>query len=353
MKTVDEIYQDMLTAYEERAGYVPEEGCELSIRLYAAAAQIQALSIQSQWVLAQSFPQTAEGEYLDHHAVVCGLSRIPAATAAGTLRFLVESASPSERIIEAGTVCMTAAGVRFVTTEDAILEAGALFADAAAEAVESGSAGNAAAGTVTVMTACPVGITGCTNPVMFSGGVDAESDETLRKRVLESYQRLPNGANAAWYEATALGCEGAAAAVAVGRARGIGTVDVYVASAAGVPDEALLEAVRAVLEVNREIAVDVEVKAPATVTVDVTAEIEAAEGADFTQAAAAAEAAVGGWFNGSLLGRPVRMAELGRLIYAVDGVENYRLLSPTADLAAEATVLPVLGTVTVKRMGEE
>ena len=90
MKTVDEIYQELLAGYRERAGYAPEEGCDLSLRLYAAAAQIQALFLQSDWVLAQSFPQTAEGTYLEHHAEVCGLNRIPAAKAVGTLRFLTE-----------------------------------------------------------------------------------------------------------------------------------------------------------------------------------------------------------------------------------------------------------------------
>ena len=57
------------------------------------------------------------------------------------------------------------------------------------------------------MQACPVAITACTNPKAFSGGSDLEDDEALRSRILESYQRLPNGANAAWYEQTAIGYE--------------------------------------------------------------------------------------------------------------------------------------------------
>lgn len=351
MKTIDEIYQELLEAYRERAGYIPADSCDLSIRLYAAAAQIQALSMQSEWVLAQSFPQTAEGAYLEHHALVCGLSRIPAAKAVGTLRFRVESASQSDWTIAAGTVCMTAGEVRFVTTEDAVLAAGELYVDAPAEAVESGAGGNAAAGTVTVMTACPVGITGCTNPEAFAGGMDREDDTALRQRVLRSYQRLPNGANAAWYEAAALGCDGVAAAAVVGRARGIGTVDVYVASHAGAPGAELLAAVQEALTAAREIAVDVEVKAPETTAVDVAVEIAVKDGAVFADVQEDVEAAVTGWFNGGLLGKDVRMAELGQLIYTVDGVENYHLLTPAADQGAEATILPVLGTLTVTEIG--
>jgi hypothetical protein len=44
------------------------------------------------------------------------------------------------------------------------------------------------------------------------------------------------------------------------------------------------------------------------------------------------------------------LVELGSRIYAVEGVENYRLSAPTEDLAADAMVLPVLGTLTITEM---
>ena len=47
MKSVDEIYQELLAAFARRAGFTPEDACDLSVRLYAAAAQIQALDIQA------------------------------------------------------------------------------------------------------------------------------------------------------------------------------------------------------------------------------------------------------------------------------------------------------------------
>ena len=175
-------------------------------------------------------------------------------------------------------------------------------------------------------------------------------DASLRSRILESYQRLPNGANAAWYEQTAMGHEGVAAARAVGRARGIGTVDVYIATAAGLPNGTLLAAVQADLQERREIAVDVQVKAPAAVEMDVSAELAVREGADFSAVKAAAEQALASFFSGRRLGGPVLLAELGDLLYHVEGVENYRLLAPAADLAAEDGTLPMLGRVTVTEM---
>ena len=350
MKTTEEIYQSLLASFAQRAGFTPEPDCDLAVRLYAAAAELQALDIQGEWVLNQSFPQTAQGIYLDYHAQMRGITRTAATKAVGTIRFSVQSASQTDLTVSAGTVCMTADETRFQTTAEAVLEAGELSVDAPAEALEAGRAGNAAAGTVRILTACPVGITGCTNPTPFTGGSDQEGDESLRSRILESYQRLPNGANAAWYEQTAMSHSGVAAARAVGRARGIGTVDVYIATAAGLPGAELLQEVQADLRERREIAVDVQVKSPEAEAVTVTAELAIREGVDFPAVKAAAEQALAGFFSGQRLGEPVLLAELGDLVYHVKGVENYRLLSPTADLAADDTKLPVLGTLTITEM---
>ena len=72
VKTVEEIYQEMLSAYGEKTGVAPAEGCDLSARLYACAAQVFSLYVQAGWVARQAFPQTAEGEYLDRHAQLRG-----------------------------------------------------------------------------------------------------------------------------------------------------------------------------------------------------------------------------------------------------------------------------------------
>jgi len=351
LKSIDEIYQELLAAFGERAGFTPADNCDLSLRLWAAAAQIQALGIQADWVLDQSFPQTAQGIYLDRHGAMRGITRLPATKAVGTLRFSVDSAPIADISISAGTVCMTADETRFQTTAPVILAAGTLSIDAPAEALESGSRGNAVPGSVCILTACPMAVTACVNPEAFSGGSDAETDETLRNRILESYLRLPNGANAAWYEQTAMACSGVVAAKAIGRARGIGTVDVYVAEENGLPSAELLETLQADLQQKREIAVDVAVKAPNVQAVNVTVAVAVKEGFSFAAVKAAVEQNITAFFTGHLLGKPVRLAELGNRLYALEGVENYRFSAPAADLPASNTVLPRLGTLTVTEMG--
>ena len=147
-----------------------------------------------------------------------------------------------------------------------------------------------------------------------------------------------------------MSCPGVTAAKAVGRARGIGTVDVYVTGGNGLPEDVLLEVLQAELQEKREIAVDVQVKAPAAERVDVNVAVLPREGVNPEALLEAAGRAITDFFSGRLLGKPVRLAELGSRLYAVEGVENYRFTAPAEDLPADDTVLPVLGTLSVTQM---
>ena len=350
MKTIDEIYREMLACFGEETGLEPREGTDLSARMYALAAQVYALYVQADWVTRQAFPQTAEGEYLDYHAQLRSLERKPALPAQGTVRFTAGEAAQSDRAIPEGTVCMTAGLVRFATTQAAVLPAGELTVDVPVQALEPGTAGNVSAQTVVSMAVAPMGIASCTNPQAFAGGADGEGDEELRARILDTFRRLPNGANAAFYEQGALSFDQVAAATVIPRPRGVGSVDVIAATLAGTPGEELLEQLQDYFDQRREIAVDVQVKAPTPVTVNVAVQVKAKGGWDKTQVLDQVEGALEGWFDGKLLGQDVLLARLGSLIYGCDGVENYAVSAPTADLAVDADELPVLGTLSVEEM---
>ena len=350
MKTIDEIYREMLACFGEETGLEPREGTDLSARMYALAAQVYALYVQADWVTRQAFPQTAEGEYLDYHAQLRSLERKPALPAQGTVRFTAGEAAQSDRAIPEGTVCMTAGLVRFATTQAAVLPAGELTVDVPVQALEPGTAGNVSAQTVVSMAVAPMGIASCTNPQAFAGGADGEGDEELRARILDTFRRLPNGANAAFYEQGALSFDQVAAAAVIPKPRGLGSVDVIVSTLAGTPGEELLEQLQDYFEQRREIAVDVQVKAPTPVTVNVAVQVKAKGGWDKTQVLDQVEETLESWFDGKLLGQDVLLARLGSLIYGCDGVENYAVSAPAADLAVDADELPVLGTLSVEEM---
>ena len=348
MKTAEEIYQEMLSCFGERTGLEPREGCDLSARLYALAAQVYALYVQADWVVRQAFPQTAEGEYLDRHAQLRGLERKPAVAAEGTVRFTAWEALDSDRDIPEGTVCMTAGLIRFETTQAAVLAAGTLTADVPVRALTPGEAGNVSAGAIVSMAVAPVGISACTNQSPCAGGADGETDEALRERVLESFKRLPNGANSAFYQQGALSFDQVAAAAVIPRPRGVGSVDVVPATMAGLPGEELLAELEDYFERRREIAVDVQVRAPETVTVNIAVQVEPEKGRDKTRVLAGVEETIRSWFTGRLLGQRILLARLGSLIYGCDGVANYTVTAPAADVAVEEDELPVLGTLTVE-----
>ena len=347
MKTVEELYSDMQTDFTARTGMEISPDGDLSARLYAAAAQIYSLYVQADWVNRQCFPQTAQGEYLDHHAQLRALERKKATQAQGFVRFFGDAASTMDRSIPAGTICMTPGLVRVETTQDAVMAAGSSHVDVPVRAVEPGISGNVIAGSVRSLSAAPIGVMGCTNPLAMTGGTNAEGDEQLRSRILDSFLRLPNGANRAFYEQEALSFDEVAAAVALPRNRGIGTVDVVVATPQGVPEQKLLDRLNEYFRERREIAVDVSVVAPETVPVDICVQIESS---DTEQTALRVQQSLTEWFSGQRLGQNILRAKLGSLIFAVDGVDNYTLTVPAADITVETAQLPVLGTVRVEAM---
>ena len=350
MKTMEEIYQEMLADFSARTGMEPATDGDLAVRLYAVAAQIYSLYIQSDWVVRQCFPQTATGEYLERHGALRGLERRKASKAEGVLRFSVDSPHGTNLTIPEGTVCMTAGLVRFETVEEAVLPAGSTWVEVPVRAVETGIAGNVAANTVLSMAVAPVGVKSVTNPTAILGGMEEEGDDALRERVLETFRRLPNGANTAFYEQGALGFEEVAAVSVLPRNRGIGTVDVVIATAAGMPGEKLLGDVRSWFETRREIAVDVQVLAPEAQNVNVALRIKVEEGKDTAAVLQAVKQAVTTWFGGDRLGKDVLLAELGNLIYGVEGVANYVILQPAADVTVGVAQLPRLGTLNVEAL---
>lgn len=350
MKTVDEIYREMTEIFSEHTGLEAGAGGDLAVRFYAVAAQIHALYLQAAWTERQCFPQTANGDFLDFHAELRGIERKKAAAAVGKIRFSIPEAIQKDLMIPVGTVCMTAGLVRFVTTRKGFLTAGELYVDVAAQAVEAGAAGNVAENTILTMAVAPAGVALCTNPEAFAGGADEETDEELRSRVLATYRRLANGANAAYYEQQAMAFDEVSAAVVLPRARGIGTVDVIVAAQEGVPEQELLDEIQAFFDEAREIAVDVQVRAPELAEVDIAVAVRVAPSYEPERVKAAVGEAIAGCFGGKQMGKDVLLAQLGAAVYAVPGVENYAFSAPAADVAVQENVLPVLGALSVEEM---
>ena len=336
MKTVDEIYREMADRFAQETGMELAGTGEMAVRLYALAAQVYGLYQESAWTRKQCFPQTATGEELDKHGALRGITRNGDSKAAGSLRFSIQAAGTEDLPIPQGTVCMTAGLVAFETTQAGVLEAG--------------PGGNVPAGTIRTMAVAPTGIAACTNPAAFTGGREAEGDEALRARILATYGRLPNGTNRAYYEQEALAVEGVTAVKVLPKNRGLGTVDVVITGPAGMPGADLVEQVQAVLEDKREIAVDLQVLEPEEVVVNLVLSVKPKEGLLPGPVLDRVEEAMETWFDGTMLGKSVLLAQIGQRIFQVDGVENYVIEGPASDVEVAEDELPVLGTLSVEEL---
>ena len=75
MKSLEQIYEDMLAVFQTETGYAMEDSADLAVRLKAAASEVFSLYVYANWIGKMAFPQTAEGQYLDYFAQMRGLHR--------------------------------------------------------------------------------------------------------------------------------------------------------------------------------------------------------------------------------------------------------------------------------------
>ncbi|MDQ5983850.1 MAG: hypothetical protein RUMPE_00879 [Eubacteriales bacterium SKADARSKE-1] len=350
MDTYEEILTRMQNKFSTLAGFSANEASDIGIRLKVLAGEIFSITANFEWLKNQLFTQTASGSCLDLHATERGLSRKTAISSEGTLTFSRTTALGYDVEIPRGTVCATSGvdGIRFETTETVTLTAGDLSIDSKAQSVEGGSNKNTGSNTITVMITPPAGITAVTNDSAFTGGIDAETDEELRERIIESYKNISNGTNIAFYKDEILKYDGIYSVSVVPLARGAGTVDIYVAGKGAVPSAELIATIQSDIEKLREINVDIEVKAPTLVTVNVPVKITVEPGYIFNEVKEECLTAINNYFNSLAIGEQVIFAAIGNTIFQIEGVKNYSFESTVDfDKVMAVSQLAVPGTVSV------
>jgi uncharacterized phage protein gp47/JayE len=183
----------------------------------------------------------------------------------------------------------------------------------------------------------------------LGGGADQEDLESYRLRILARIQKPPHGGAAHDYEAWALSVEGVTRVWVTPGAMGLGTVSVRVAMDAirenGIPTEADLEAVRAVMAENRPVTADVYVPALVAGPVDVTIR-------GLTPDTPEVRARVAENLRGMLLreggptGGMLRLSWFWNAVSQASGEDAHDIVEPAASLALPVGHLPILGTLT-------
>lgn len=344
-----ELLEEMRGRYQEESGVSPDDASDIGIRIKVLAEQLAVLYGAVEELGRQVFPQTSDGEYLLRHAEARGMGRKPATGAKGRVVFSRETAAYTDLPIPVGTTVATATEpkVYYITAEAAVLPAGQREVEVPAEAVTLGKGGNAAAGTICLMVQPAQGISSVTNRAPFTGGSDEESDEMLRRRLLHCYANPSNGANAAYYYDIAMGVQGVSFAAVLPRKRGRGTVDVLVCTASPEQEAAILAELKTLFSRQREVGVDVAVRAPVVDKVALTAKIAVAVEYNYQMVAAEAEERLREYIGNLEIGAPLPLAVLGKVLLEVPGIENCRLEAPATDFATLSDHVARPGTISL------
>ena len=141
------------------------------------------------WLAIQLFPDICDGEFLERWTTIWGINRNPPISASG----FVECTGTDGVNVPAGTVIIRADGAEY--TVDALATILSGTAELSITAIEAGEDGNVDAGSELsfqtpisqVDTIVTVGAAG------IIGGVDIETDESLRNRLLERIKEPPQG----------------------------------------------------------------------------------------------------------------------------------------------------------------
>lgn len=183
------------------------------------------------WVSLQANPFTATEEFLEAWAALKNVYREAATQAGlavpGQVTFTGTSGTP----LPIGTPLIRGDGAGFTTTSIGVWTGNSVTANAVANADPTGltgAFGNCAVGTVMTLGTAIAGIvsTGSVTTA-FTGGADVEDDDSLRSRMLEAYQNVPQGGAQKDYVTWALQVNGVTRAWCSPIGMGPGTVVVY------------------------------------------------------------------------------------------------------------------------------
>lgn len=347
--------QDMLRAFvEDDLGLYAGEGGLLNIILapgaYVFWEALQALRAQ----VSISFVDETSGAYIDKAAAAYGITRKPGTPASVDVTFT----GTANAVVPAGTMCVTADGLGFLTDEELTLgEDGNSTVSATSDDV--GAVYNVPAQAIVTTQESVAGVSGVTNDAAAAGGTDPETDAALFDR-LDAYRKTPpTSGNDRHYHQWALEVNGIGAASVIRCWDGPGTVKVIVADMELRPvEEDKVDEVAAYIETQRPVTAEVTVESAEGVGVQVAVTVET----DGTVSKLNTEQALTdrlAEYLGTLAfqtGAEVVYNRVLAIVMGLDGVTDCSGLTVnggTANVPLDADEVPLLGTVTVNGIAEE
>lgn len=338
--TLRELIMQMTTDAEREAGAKQLRQSNLRVLPKVFAYACHGLYGFITWILKQLFPDTAEKQFLERQASIQGIYRRAASKATGTLTVSYTEGAT----LPVGTIFMADDQTRYETTAEP--EVGSYTVPV--QCLETGTIGNREASQTYTLVSPVVGVDAEAVGSEMAGGAEAESDESLRKRLLFRLQNPPRGGAKEDYIAWAEEVPGVTRAWCFPKEQGIGTVVVRFATDGmtedGIPTSGMVQIVSDYIAEVAPVTATPYVVAPVAKPVNfrikdlipdsesVRAQVEAELKSLFIKEAHPGEA--------------LKLTHIQQAISSAAGEDDYELLEPTADVSADSTQLLVVGEVT-------
>lgn len=355
-KPYEEIVGEILLDFAEELGVEKiSDASDIAIKAKVYAGQIEGIYYNQEFILRQSSPATATGEYLDMWGKSFNVDpRNNATNAIGTVVFGRKTASENDLVIPIGTMVSTdeevyGALINCITTEKVVLIAGQLEVSIKAKTVEVGVHTNVPPGALTIINNPPTGIEYVKNIERFTDGTDKEEDEAYRLRFEKSKFRGTDTD----FENRAKEVDGVTFAKTLERNRGPGTADVLIATANGVPSDELVQITLNHLLVKRPLLCDLGVIKPVSQTVDVSVKVTLKEGFLLTSTVDGLtvlnriKQAIRIYLKSVGIEGIVRRMGLGDCIYLLDEVVDVEVISPLLNIVLLTNAIAEEGVIDV------
>lgn len=337
--TLRELITQMTTDAEREAGAKQLRQSNLRVLPKVFAYACHSLYGFITWILKQLFADTAEAQYLERQASIQGIYRRTASKATGTLTVSYTEGAT----LPVGTIFMADDQTRYETTAEP--EVGSYTVPV--QCLETGTIGNREEGQTYTLVSPVTGVDAEAVGSEMAGGAEAESDESLRERLLYRLRNPPRGGTATDYVAWAKEVPGVTRAWCFPKEQGVGTVVVRFATdgltETGIPTEGMVQIVADYIAQAAPVTAATTVLAP--VVKPIAFQIK-----NLTPNTEAVRAQIAAELKSLFLreaspGGVVLITHIQQAISSAAGEEDYVLVYPTENVAAENYELPVVGDI--------
>ncbi len=311
---------------------------------------------------------TSSGTDVDSWVGDFGLSRLPGTDATGAVTLACFAYASQSATVPVGTLVRTSDGtLGFAVTEDDsnpawsaaagayVRPAGSASITIPVQCTTTGQSGNVQAGTVNLLAQSLTGVDTVSNALPFTGGVDAESDASLKARFVPFINSRSRATLTAIGSAIAGVQQGLTFAIqenvdTAGNTRP-GFFVVVVDDGTGSPAASLLASVSNAVDAVRPVGTGFVVVGPTLLPVTITMTLAIQSGADGASIRSAAAAAITAYVKALPVATSLAFSRVAGLAYGVDpavvNVLGLAINGGTADVGGAAGTVVRVSSITV------